>query len=47
MDFVLLGVLMSITSIGMLMQGLMSIIGGLVVLAIGTIVEVYHWAKLH
>ena len=47
MVFVLLGVLMSITCIGMLMQGLMSIIGGLVVLAMGTIVEVYHWAKLH
>ncbi len=44
--FILLGALMSITSAGMLVQGLMSIIGGLVVLAVGVIVEVYHWAKL-
>lgn len=46
MVFILLGVLMSITSVGMLIQGLMSIIGGLVVSAVGVIVEVYHWAKL-
>ncbi len=45
--FVLLGVLIPITSFGMLVQGLMSVIGGLVVLAVGTIVEVYHCAKLH
>jgi hypothetical protein len=46
MVFVLLGVLMPITSAEMLVQGLMSIIGGLVVLAVGVAVEVYHWAKL-
>lgn len=44
--FMLLGVLMSITSAEMLVLGLMSIIGGLVVLAVGVVVEVYHWAKL-
>ncbi len=47
MVFILLGVLMPITSIGMLMQGLISIIGGIVVLVIGVVVEVYQWAKLH
>lgn len=45
--FVLLGVLMPITSAGMLVQGLMSIIGGLVVLAVGVIVEVYNCARIH
>jgi Na+-translocating ferredoxin:NAD+ oxidoreductase RnfE subunit len=45
--FILLGALMPITSAGMLVQGLMSIIGGLVVSAVGMVVEVYHWAKLH
>lgn len=45
--FILLGVLMPLTSIGMLLQGLLSIIGGLIVLAVGTVVEIYHWAKLH
>ena len=45
--FILLGVLMPITSAGMLVQGLMSIIGGLAVMAIGAVVEVYHWAKLN
>lgn len=44
--FILLGVLMPITSSGMLVQGLMSIIGGLVVLTVGSVVEVYHWAQL-
>jgi Na+-translocating ferredoxin:NAD+ oxidoreductase RnfE subunit len=44
--FMLLGVLMPVTSEGMLVQGLLSIIGGLVVTAVGTVVEVYHWAKL-
>lgn len=44
--FILMGMLMSITSAGLLVQGLVSIIGGLVVLAVGVIVEVYHWAKL-
>jgi hypothetical protein len=44
--FILLGVLMPITSGGMLVQGLLSVIGGLVVLAVGAIVEVYHWAKI-
>jgi len=47
MIFILLGVLMPITSVGMLLQGLMSIIGGFVVLAVGVVVEVYNWAKLH
>lgn len=47
MVFILLGVLMPITSFGMLMQGLFSIIGGIVVLVIGVIVEVYHCARLH
>ena len=42
----LLGVLMPVTGEGMLVQGLLSIIGGLVVLAVGTVVEVYHWAQL-
>ncbi|UCB61356.1 MAG: hypothetical protein JSW72_04725 [Candidatus Bathyarchaeota archaeon] len=46
MVFILMGVLMPITSSGMLVQGLMSIIGGLVVLTVGTVVEVYHWAQL-
>jgi Na+-translocating ferredoxin:NAD+ oxidoreductase RnfE subunit len=45
--FILLGVLMPIADPGMLMQGLLSIIGGIVVTAIGTVFEVYHWAKLH
>lgn len=45
--FILLGVLMPITSAGMLVQGLMSIIGGLVVTTVGLVVEVYHWAQLH
>ena len=44
--FILLGVLMPISSDGLLVQGLMSIIGGLVVLSIGTVVEVYHCARL-
>ena len=44
--FMLLGVLMPVTSEGMLVQGLLSVIGGLVVTAVGTVVEVYHWAKL-
>jgi hypothetical protein len=44
--FILLGSLMAITSLGMLVQGLMSIIGGLVVLTTGVVVEVYRWAKL-
>ncbi|MGB9135402.1 MAG: hypothetical protein WCC63_07485 [Candidatus Bathyarchaeia archaeon] len=44
--FMLLGVLMPVTSEGMLVQGLLSIIGGLIVSAVGTVVEVYHWAKL-
>ena len=44
--FILLGVLMPITSGGMLVQGLLSVIGGLVVLAVGAIVEVYPWAKI-
>ncbi len=44
--FILLGTLMPITSAGMLVQGLLSIIGGLVVLAVGVVVEVYQWAKL-
>jgi len=47
MIFILLGVLMPITSVGMLLQGLMSIIGGFVVLAVGVVVEVYNLAKLH
>lgn len=47
MVFIFLGVLMPITSVGMLVPGLMSIIGGIVVLTIGAVVEVYHWAKLH
>ena len=47
MVFIFLGILMPITSIGMLASGLMSIIGGIVVLTIGTTVEIYHWAKLH
>jgi Na+-translocating ferredoxin:NAD+ oxidoreductase RnfE subunit len=46
MVFILLGVLMPITSSGMLVQGLMSIIGGLLVLTVGAVVEVYHWAQL-
>lgn len=45
--FILLGVLMPITNTGMLTQGLLSVIGGIVVTAIGTVFEVYHWAKLH
>lgn len=44
--FILLGVLMPLTTVGMLVQGLLSIIGGLTVSAVGTIVEVWHWAKL-
>lgn len=44
--FILLGVLMPISSVGMLVQGLMSVIGGLVVLVVGLVVEVYHWARL-
>ncbi|MFQ6068057.1 MAG: hypothetical protein ACE5KD_00785 [Candidatus Bathyarchaeia archaeon] len=44
--FILLGVLMPITSVEMLVQGLMSIIGGLIVLAVGAVIEVYHWAEL-
>jgi hypothetical protein len=44
--FILLGVLMPLTTVGMLVQGLLSIIGGLVVAAVGTVVEVWHWAKL-
>jgi len=40
--FTLLGVLMPLINIGMLLQGLLSIIGAIVVLAIGTIVEIYH-----
>lgn len=47
MVFIFLGILMPITSVGMLVPGLMSIIGGIVVLAIGAAVEIYHWAKLH
>ncbi len=45
--FILLGVLMPISSDGLLVQGLLSIIGGLLVLSIGTVVEVYHCAKLN
>ena len=45
--FILLGVLMPITSADMLVQGLMSVIGGLVVLVVGLVVEVYNWAKLN
>ena len=44
--FILLGVLMPITSMGMLVQGLLSVIGGIVVLTVGLVVEVYNWAKL-
>jgi hypothetical protein len=44
--FILLGVLMPLTTVGMLVQGLLSIIGGLAVSAVGTVVEVWHWAKL-
>lgn len=44
--FILLGVLMPVTTSGMLVQGLLSIIGGIVVSAVGVVVEVYHWAKL-
>ena len=44
--FILLGVLMPLTTVGMLVQGLLSIIGGLAVSAMGTVVEVWHWAKL-
>jgi hypothetical protein len=47
MVFIFLGILMPITSVGMLAQGLMSIIGGIVVLTIGVTVEIYQWAKLH
>lgn len=47
MVFIFLGVLMPITSVAMLVPGLMSVIGGVVVLAVGAVVEVYHWAKLH
>lgn len=47
MVFIFLGILMPITSAGMLVAGLMSIIGGIVILTIGAVVEVYHWAKLH
>ncbi|UCE96186.1 MAG: hypothetical protein JSV51_00830 [Candidatus Bathyarchaeota archaeon] len=45
--FILLGVLMPITNAGMLVQGLLSIIGGIVVVCLGAILEVYSWAKLH
>ena len=45
--FILLGVLMPITNASWLTQGLLSVIGGIVVTAIGTVFEVYHWAKLH
>lgn len=44
--FILLGVLMPLTTADMLVQGLLSIIGGLVVTTVGTVVEVYHWARL-
>lgn len=44
--FILLGVLMPITSAGMLVQGLLSIIGGLVVFTVGAVVEVYHMARI-
>ncbi|UCG37262.1 MAG: hypothetical protein JSV64_03025 [Candidatus Bathyarchaeota archaeon] len=46
MIFILLGAIMPLTSADMLVQGLLSIIGGLVATVIGVVVEVYNWAQL-
>ena len=45
--FIVLGIMIPIILSDQIINGLLTIIGGILVAIIGGIMEVYHWAKLH
>jgi cytochrome c biogenesis protein CcdA len=45
--FVVLGILFPVLLQGQLINGLLAIIGGILIAVIGGMMEIYHWAKLH
>jgi len=45
--FIVLGIMLPIILQGQIVNGLLAIIGGILVAVIGGMMEVYHWAKLH
>jgi len=45
--FIVLGIMIPIILNDQIINGLLAIIGGILVAIIGGTMEVYHWAKLH
>lgn len=45
--FIILGIMLPMIVSGQIINGLLAIIGGILVAIIGGILEVYHWARLH
>jgi len=45
--FIVLGIMIPIILNDQIINGLLAIIGGILVTIIGGMMEVYHWARLH
>lgn len=45
--FIILGIMIPIILSDQMINGLLAIIGGILVAVIGGMMEVYHWARLH
>jgi hypothetical protein len=45
--FIVLGIMIPIILHDQIINGLLAIIGGILVTIIGGMMEVYHWARLH